>query len=179
MASISGQSSGFGGGTSRYQSQNHGKAQRPVAKIAGMVLFSVWALVLSGLFDQTFSSPGVLQALELRSLLSEKQSQVAALEAELRSLEEQYQRLDKNEVAIEREIRKTLGYAASDEIIFDFSHAFRKEQEGAADHDRALPTSPPGTQDQGQGGRILGLKTLRNGVLPVAGRPATSGGRSL
>ena len=74
-----------------------------LGRVLGYSLFALWAVVLSGIFDQTFSSPGILQALELRGLLEDKQIQVASLEGEIRALEEQIKLLEKNDIAIERE----------------------------------------------------------------------------
>ena len=141
-----------------------------MGKKVGLALVLIWGLVLSGLFDQTLSSPGVLQALELRSMLNEKQKQVSALESELRSLEEQYQHLEKNEAAIEREIRKNLGYAAADELVFDFSSSVRKAREAG---DSAAEESLPklGRRGpEGRGGQALGFRSLRDSLLPVSGR---------
>jgi cell division protein FtsB len=88
-------------------------------------IFGVWFILLSGLLAHWGGSPGVLQAFRLSSLLSVKQQKVQELEAEVAQLEEESTRLEKSRVAQEREIRRTLGYAAQDELIFDFSSATR------------------------------------------------------
>ena len=84
-------------------------------------LFATWSLLLSGLLSGWIGSPGVLQAVRLSSLLDAKQDQIAKLEAEIERLETERARLHKSPLAQEREIRRVLGYAAQDEIIFDFS----------------------------------------------------------
>jgi cell division protein FtsB len=142
-----------------------------VARKIAFMLFLVWSLFLSGLLDRTFSSPGVIQALELRSLLAEKQNQVAGLEAELRQLEEQFQHLEKNDAAIEREIRKTLGYAASDELVFDFGASVRKSRDSVQpEEDAASPRRLGDRGREGRGGQSLGLRPLQDALLPVSGR---------
>ena len=66
-------------------------------------------------------TPGVIQALHLKKLLVLKEGQFRQLENEMQHLSEDHERLEKSRIAQEREVRKTLGYAAEDEIIFDFT----------------------------------------------------------
>jgi len=89
-------------------------------------IFGAWALFLSGALTGLVGSPGVVQVLRLRSLLAEKQAKAMHLESEITQLELDRERLDKSKVAQEHEVRKVLGYAAPDEIIFDFSAAERR-----------------------------------------------------
>lgn len=84
-------------------------------------LFGFWVFLLSGALAPWIGTPGVVQALRLTSLLGMKQAQMASLEGEIQKLESEIRRLDRSRVAQEREIRRSLGYAGSDEIIFDFS----------------------------------------------------------
>ena len=174
MALISDRSLAFVGSSSRANSSRSGTADSSggsaVGKKIALGLFVIWSFVLSGLFDQTLSSPGVLQALELRSLLNEKQKQVSALEAELRQLEEHYQHLDKNEAAIEREIRKTLGYAAADELVFDFGASGRKVRETMENTPEGSAPRLGGHGGEGRGGQVLGARSLHEALLPVSGR---------
>lgn len=92
-----------------------------------MIFFGCWALFLSGVFASFIGSPGVIQAVRLQSLLSSKQGQIQQIQAELTTLEHQASRLEKNKAVQQREIRRVLGYAASDELIFDFGDAESSE----------------------------------------------------
>ena len=86
-----------------------------------LAIFGIWAVLLSGLLTPWVGSPGVLQLFRLQSLLSQKQDQAGKLESNLLELQAESERLQGSRIAQEREIRKTLGYAADDEMIFDFS----------------------------------------------------------
>jgi cell division protein FtsB len=86
-------------------------------------LFALWGLFLSGVFANFVGSPGVIQALRLQSLLGSKQAQVEQLQNDLIRLQNEAVQLDHGKVAQQREIRRVLGYAATDEIVFDFTHA--------------------------------------------------------
>jgi cell division protein FtsB len=86
-------------------------------------LFAVWGLLLSGVFANFVGSPGVIQALRLKSLLGSKQAQVEQMQNELIKLQNEAAQLDHGKAAQQREIRRVLGYAATDEIVFDFTHA--------------------------------------------------------
>jgi hypothetical protein len=70
-------------------------------------------------------TPGITQAVRLRGLLHSKQAELTGLEAEIQRLDTETIRLERSRIAQEQEIRRTLGYAASDEIIFDFASAKR------------------------------------------------------
>ena len=162
-----------------------------VGRILGYSLFFIWAVVLSGIFDQTFSSPGVLQALELRGLLEDKQVQVASLEGEIRALEEQIKLLEKNDIAIEREIRRTLGYAASDELVYDFT-ASRRRQGGSGAESSPEAEAPPtlgargrieesegGVRPEGAGGQLSIAPAMKRFFMPVRADAETPRGREL
>ena len=153
---------------------------RSGARYLGLGLFLIWALVLSGVFDQTFSSPGVLQALELRGLLQEKQSQVEGLEAELRILEENVKLFEKNDLAIEHEIRRTLGFAAADEIVFDFSSSERNTLPARPGTREAPQLGEDRPRDpDGAGGRLTAVSPFKKFFLPVTVRRGEGGGQSL
>jgi cell division protein FtsB len=83
-------------------------------------IFGVWGLFLSGLLAN-MGSPGIMQAVTLDSLLSAKLAQLEQVQVDVRKLEEDYARLEQSRAVQEREIRSVLGYAAPDELIFDFS----------------------------------------------------------
>ncbi len=173
--------------TSRANQVNQPRGQSrvlPSARMVGYSLFLIWAAVLSGLFEQTISSPGVLQALELTGLLEQKQAQVASLEAELRGLEDQIRLLEKNDIAIEREIRRTLGYAAADELVFDFTASGRRAAPAPEPAPNQVPTlgvrgqgAPAGPE--GAGGRLSVTPTLRRFFLPVSAAPNEEAGQEL
>ncbi len=86
-----------------------------------LAFFALWALFLSGVFNSFFGPPGAIQAFRLSRLLNSKQVRLAVLEEDQVKIEEESLRLEKSRLAQEREIRKTLGYAGKDEIIFDFT----------------------------------------------------------
>jgi hypothetical protein len=90
-----------------------------------LVLFGCWAVFLSGAVASVVGSPGVIQAVRLHSLLGAKEAQLRDVQTELARLDSERERLEKSRVAQEHEIRRTLGYAAADEIIFDFTAAER------------------------------------------------------
>jgi cell division protein FtsB len=84
-------------------------------------IFSLWTVILSGATATWTGPPGFIQAIRLRSLLSTKQLKVSGLQDEVQKLMLESHQLEKSKVAQQREIRKVLGYAAADEIIFDFT----------------------------------------------------------
>jgi cell division protein FtsB len=86
-------------------------------------LFALWGLLLSGILASFVGSPGIIQALRLKSLLASKQAQIERMQNELIKLQNDAVQLDHGKVAQQREIRRVLGYAAADEIVFDFTHS--------------------------------------------------------
>ena len=84
-------------------------------------VFGFWAVLLSGVLNSVGGSPGILQSLRLNSLLQSRQTQLNSLEEEIAQMETEGHHLEKSRLAQEREIRRVLGYAGSDEIIFDFT----------------------------------------------------------
>jgi cell division protein FtsB len=79
--------------------------------------------LLTGALHSVFGSPGALQAVRLKDLLAAKQAQVERIQNQVHGLEEEQARLETSRVLQQREIRRVLGYAAPDEMIFDFSDA--------------------------------------------------------
>ena len=53
-------------------------------------------------------------------LSTHKKAQLLRLQSEIKKLQSEATQLEKSGYFQEREIRKVLGYASSDEIIFDF-----------------------------------------------------------
>ncbi len=84
------------------------------------LVFGVWLLLLSGVLSSLIRTPGVLQVFQLSRLLDKKQKELFQLEEALHQTQEEIRLLEKNKAAQRREIRKTLGYVAPDEWIFDF-----------------------------------------------------------
>ncbi|MDR3608738.1 MAG: hypothetical protein P4M08_15345 [Oligoflexia bacterium] len=82
--------------------------------------FGLWLFFLSGVLTPFFGTPGAIQALRLRHILETKQEQIAQHEDELLRLQTEADRLEKSRVAQQIEIRRVLGYAAPNELIFDF-----------------------------------------------------------
>jgi hypothetical protein len=85
-------------------------------------VFSFWIVLLSGMLSNFIGSPGVIQAVRLNNLLFAKQAQLLSSEQELKKLQAEAALLETNHFAQIREIRRVLGYAAPDEIIFDLTH---------------------------------------------------------
>lgn len=86
----------------------------------------VWISILSGLFfTKGFGSPGFIQWLNIRNEIELKKNELKKIEDEIASLENQSIKLEKSKISQEKEIRRVLGYLASDEIIFDFSSSDR------------------------------------------------------
>jgi cell division protein FtsB len=86
-----------------------------------LLLFSLWLLFLSGVLTGFVGSPGVLQAVRLKNLLENKKTQLALIQKEFQKLQLESTQLETNPYAQIKEIRRVLGYAAPDEIIFDFT----------------------------------------------------------
>ena len=93
----------------------------PIANKVWLAIFSVWVALLSGAFAHWVGSPGVLQALHLSGLLETKLALQIRTQDEIAKLQTSADLLEKNRAAQHREIRKVLGYAAADELIFDFN----------------------------------------------------------
>ncbi len=85
-------------------------------------MFALWLIFLSGALTPFLGTPGAIQALRLRHILNTKQALVSQREDELIQLQQQIAQLEKSRVAQQFEIRRVLGYAAPNELIFDFSN---------------------------------------------------------
>lgn len=90
-----------------------------------MMVFGVWGVFLSGALSGFVGSPGIVQAVRLSNLLETKRTVLAEKESEIARLDQERIRLETSRAAQEREIRRVLGYAAADELIFDFTVAER------------------------------------------------------
>ena len=112
--------------------------RNPTPTRVWVALFACWGLFLSGAlggvgllggsaavsgsaFGSSFGPPGILQAIRLGSLLETKNRQIEQLHGEIAKLQNEATGLEKSRVLQQREIRKVLGYAAADELIFDFT----------------------------------------------------------
>ena len=91
-------------------------------------LFAVWLVFLSGGVHSLFrvGPPGAWQAVRLQMLLDQRRQETDRIREEIERLTAETARLDQSRVALEREIRRVLGYAAADELIFDFSASERQ-----------------------------------------------------
>ncbi len=85
-----------------------------------LVIFGLWVIFLSGAFA-FLGPPGAIQAIRLTNLLDARQKQLLQAEANIMRLEGEISQLEKSPAAQTREIRRVLGYAGPDELIFDFS----------------------------------------------------------
>jgi hypothetical protein len=86
-----------------------------------LTLFGLWLMLLTGILASFVGSPGIVQAIRLKNLLEIKNEQLSRAQEELKKLQADSALLEHNRYAQAREIRKVLGYAAHDELIFDFS----------------------------------------------------------
>ena len=81
----------------------------------------VWFVLVSGVVTKWTGAPGLIQYIELSRLLSHKEKKLEKIQAESHELEKQKRLLTKSRAYQLNEIRKVLGYAGEDELIFDFS----------------------------------------------------------
>ena len=85
-----------------------------------------WLTILSGIFfTQGFGPPGFIQWLSIQRETSLRQMDLNKIEAETATLDTESLRLEKSKSYQEKEIRRVLGYTASDELVFDFSSGDR------------------------------------------------------
>jgi hypothetical protein len=75
---------------------------------------------LSGGAAPWTGTPGVLQELNLHSLLNSKEAEQVELQGAIDRLKGEADLLEHSKTVQHREIRRVLGYAADDEIIFEF-----------------------------------------------------------
>lgn len=85
--------------------------------------FALWGVFLSGAFADIVGTPGVLQAVRLRSLLSIREEELYRHDTETARLKAEATLLERSAAHQRREIRRVLGYVAPDELVFDFSAA--------------------------------------------------------
>jgi hypothetical protein len=83
--------------------------------------FALWAIFLSGALKPFTGSPGVIQAAQTYYWLKSKETQLTQLEDEVLKLQSEAELLERNKLVQHREIRRILGYAAPDELVFDFT----------------------------------------------------------
>lgn len=88
-----------------------------------VLVFLIWGVLLTGVFSFKRGSPGFLQAFRLKQLLLNREDLLHTYESQIQILENERDILEHSPSAQEREIRRVLGYAYSDELIFDFSAA--------------------------------------------------------
>lgn len=90
-------------------------------------IFGIWSLLLTGFFSSNSGrlggivGPGALQAIRLQNLLQAKTAQLDKIQDRINELQSEADSIEQNPVIQQREIRRVLGYAAQDEIIFDFT----------------------------------------------------------
>ncbi len=85
-----------------------------------IIIFCVWSLVLTGSLQFMTSAPGVTQWYQLQDIVRFKNEELANLEEEIRQLESERRALMTSAATQEKEIRRVLGYARSDELVFQF-----------------------------------------------------------
>jgi len=84
-----------------------------------IAFFAVWFLLLTGVLDFWFQSPGLKQWMKLEASVSHRRQEIADIEAQSAILNDVARQLDSNSVAQEREIRKVLGYLGDQEVVFE------------------------------------------------------------
>ena len=67
--------------------------------------FAFWFLLLTGLFETWFKSPGLKQWIEINSLLNDKKQEIQTVEATTEEMKNNKRQLETNPAAQEREIR--------------------------------------------------------------------------
>lgn len=83
-------------------------------------IFGVWAFILTGALSSIIGSPGAIHAIRLQNLLHAKTTRLEKIQTQVNELQAEADRLEKSAAVQQREIRRVLGYAAPDELIFDF-----------------------------------------------------------
>lgn len=81
-------------------------------------LIATWMVLISGVFR---GGPGIIQFAQLKKILHSKEKELADLESQSLAVKAETLKIKQDMAFQEREIRKVLGYVASDEIIFDFT----------------------------------------------------------
>lgn len=87
-------------------------------------IFGIWGLLLTGCFSARLAGlvgPGALQAIRLQNLLQAKVDQLEKIQTRVNELQSEGDLIEQDPITQQREIRRVLGYAAQDELIFDFS----------------------------------------------------------
>ena len=82
--------------------------------------FSLWLLILTGVFTPFTQSPGLIQAFRTRSQLAELQTRLASVEESNEMLEAAIQLLQSNPDEQERQIRSKLGYVHKGDLVLVF-----------------------------------------------------------
>ena len=85
------------------------------------IFFGIWLVLLSGMLDFWFKSPGLKQWYRVGSVLDGRRQEIADVEARSGLLIQVSRELLNNPSAQEREIRKVLGYLGEQEVVFEFS----------------------------------------------------------
>ena len=83
-------------------------------------IFGVWAFILTGALSGLIGSPGAIEAIRLQNLLHAKSARLDKIQGQVNDLQAEAEQLEKSPAVQQREIRRVLGYAAPDELIFDF-----------------------------------------------------------
>ena len=99
----------------------HKPTQISVPGLIWCLIFPLWLGFLSGLFPGKKIAPGIWQAMQLHAYLGQKNAELAEREASFADLDHEYRRLRDDPAVQETEVRRILGYVASDEVVFDFS----------------------------------------------------------
>lgn len=96
----------------------------PRARQLWKLLFVLWLVMISGVFERVGGGPGVIQLVRLKRHLEQRQLEQQRVEADIQRLEQLSGALQSNAALQEREIRRVLGYVAPGELIFDFVSDF-------------------------------------------------------
>ncbi len=86
------------------------------------IFFGIWCILLTGLLEFWFPSPGLKQWFRVNSTLTERRHEIDVTEKKTNLFLSTARQLESNTVAQEREIRKVLGYLGDQELVFEFVH---------------------------------------------------------
>jgi cell division protein FtsB len=82
--------------------------------------FLLWLVLLSGALERWVGGPGLVQWLQVRSLVAETRARGEEIEFELSRLDGLRRQLESNPAVQEIEIRRVLGYLRPNEMVFEY-----------------------------------------------------------
>ncbi len=86
-----------------------------------LAFFAIWGIFLLGVFSKFTGTPGVIQKVELLSLLNSKKDELEKLKDSIAKMDQTIQEFQSNSHAQEIEVRKVIGFVEKNELVFDFT----------------------------------------------------------